>query len=206
MDNSDEIKLFGIDIVELYDYDLNKVYEFIVNNTGYLNDISIEEVKEIQFSCYKDIIILLKTGDLLFNGEQKLNNIRTLGFMSGISIFAFTNDNIIIPLTKNWETTKFMNNKNYKYKKIIITPLVIVALTYENDIRLFGTLVDEIVDYKKYFDVDDIGYVEENDDIVVLKENCWYSLLSENEYSNKDQKVITDENFTSHITNYLILL
>ena len=76
MDNSDEIKLFAIDIVELYDYDLNRAYKFIVDNTDYLNYISIKEVKEIKFSYYKDIIILLKNGKLFLNGEQKLYNIR----------------------------------------------------------------------------------------------------------------------------------
>lgn len=204
MDNFDEIKLFDIDIVELYDYDLKRAYKFIVDNTDYLNGISIKEVKEIKFSYYKDIIILLKNGELFLNGEQKLNNIRTLGFMSGISIFAFTDDNIIIPLAKNWGTTKFMNNKNYKYKKIVVTPLKIVALTYENNIRLFGTLVDEIVDYSKYFDVDDVGYIEDDDEIVVLKDNCWYYLFLNNKV-DQEKKIIHRKNSVKNSANYLIL-
>lgn len=188
--NTEENKMFGIDIVELYNYDLEKAYNFTISNTDYLKNISIEEVKEIKFSCYKDIIILLRNGILLVNGKNRLENIKTMGFMSGLSIFAFSNDNIITCLTRKSEDTKFMNNNNYKYKKIIITPLEIVALTYEKEIKLFGSLLDTVVDYTRYTDVDDIGYVEENNDIVIIKNNEVYSLLVYHDYSNEMPDVV----------------
>ena len=73
----------------------------------------------------------------------------------------------------------------YKYKKIIITPLVIVALTFEKDIKLFGMVCEGFIDYHRFFDVDDIGYVEATDDIVVIKDGKVYSLFCENDYSNE---------------------
>lgn len=179
--NEDDI-LFGIDIVKLYDYDLDKAYNLIKNNTDYLNEISKEEVKEIKFSYYKDIIILLKNGIVLVNGKKKLDNIKTLGFISGIHVFAFSNDNVITSLTGKWENTDFINNNDYKYKTIITNPISIVALTYEKEIRVFGTIVDFIVNYKNYYDVDYIGYIENNDDIVVIKGNEVYSLFNNYTY------------------------
>lgn len=198
--DEEKIKLFGIDIIKLYNYNLDKAYNIVKNNTSYLDNIYIDEVKEIKFSYYKDIIILLKDGVLLFNGKKKLENIKLLGFMSGISIFAFSNDNIITCLTGEWETTKFINNNDYKYRKIIITPLVIVALTYEKKVRLFGTIIDSVVDYNRYIDVEDIGYVEENDDIVVFKSNNVYSLLVGYDYSNNKPDVMIYGSLNEDVT------
>ena len=56
----EKIKLFNVDINTVYGLNLEDAYEFVNNNTDYLKDISIDEVKEIKFSSYKDIIILLK--------------------------------------------------------------------------------------------------------------------------------------------------
>ena len=164
-----EVKLFGVDIVKLYNYNLDKAYNFVKDNTDYLIDVPIEEVKNINFSAYKDIIILLRDGTVILNGNKCLTNIKTLAFISGLSIFAISNDHVITSLTGEYGLYNFINNDNYKYRKIIVTPLVIVALTHEKDIRLFGTLCDRVVDYQLYFNVDDIGYVEENDDIVIIK-------------------------------------
>lgn len=186
------IRLFGVDIVKLYDYDLNKAYDIVNNNTDYLKGLSIFDVKDIKFSCNKDVIILLHNGIVLLNGKNQLSNIKILGFMSRLSIFAFSNDNVITCLTGVWDSTEFMNNNNYKYKKIIITPLVVVALTFEKNIRLFGSLCDNVIDYSMFADVDDIGYVEENDDIVVIKDGKVYSLFHENDYSNEVPDVLVE--------------
>lgn len=187
-----EVKLFGVDIVKLYNYTLDKAYNFVKDNTDYLVDIDIDEVKDINFSAVKDIIILLKNGTVLVNGIKRLENIKTLAFMSGLSIFAISNDHVITSLTGEDGLYNFINNDNYKYRKIIVTPLVIVALTHEKDIRLFGTLCDRVVDYQLYFNVDDIGYVEENDDIVIIKDGKVFSLFHEHDYSNEKPDVLVE--------------
>lgn len=214
----DTAELFGIDIVEVYDYSLDKAYNLIKDNTDYLDNISINEVKEIKFSSYKDIIILLRNGILLVNGKVKLENIKTIWSLSGVSIFAFSYDNIITCLVGESEVTKFINNNNYKYKKIIITTLTMVALTYEKDIKVFKTLVDDVIDYNRYFDIDDIGYVEENEDIVVIKNDKVYSLFVKYDYSNDfpsvmvegeievNKKVyVTDSNYMNYTENIIML-
>ena len=187
-----EVKLFGVDIVKLYNYNLDKAYNFVKDNTDYLIDVPIEEVKNINFSAYKDIIILLRDGTVILNGNKCLTNIKTLAFISGLSIFAISNDHVITSLTGEDGLYNFINNDNYKYRKIIVTPLVIVALTHEKDIRLFGTLCDCVVDYQLYFNVDDIGYVEENDDIVIIKDGKVFSLFHEHDYSNEKPDVLVE--------------
>lgn len=187
-----EVKLFGVDIVKLYNYNLDKAYNFVKDNTDYLIDVPIEEVKNINFSAYKDIIILLRDGTVILNGNKCLTNIKTLAFISGLSIFAISNDHVITSLTGEDGLYNFINNDNYKYRKIIVTPLVIVALTHEKYIRLFGTLCDRVVDYQLYFNVDDIGYVEENDDIVIIKDGKVFSLFHEHDYSNEKPDVLVE--------------
>ena len=187
-----EVKLFGVDIVKLYNYNLDKAYNFVKDNTDYLIDVPIEEVKNINFSAYKDIIILLRDGTVILNGNKCLTNIKTLAFISGLSIFAISNDHVITSLTGEDGLYNFINNDNYKYRKIIVTPLVIVALTHEKDIRLFGALCDRVVDYQLYFNVDDIGYVEENDDIVIIKDGKVFSLFHEHDYSNEKPDVLVE--------------
>lgn len=185
-------KLFGVDIVNLYNYNLDKAYNFVKENTKYLIDVSIEEVKDITFSAIGDIIILLRDGNVILNGNKILNNIKTLAFMSGLSIFAISNDHIITCLTGNDSSYNYINNDNCKYRKILVTPLVIVALTTDKDIRLFGTLCDQVVDYKLYFDVDDIGFNEENNDIVIIKDGGVFSLFHEYDYSNEIPEVLVE--------------
>lgn len=196
----EKIEIFGVDITTVYDFELEAAYDFINKNTNYLKNISIDDVKEISFSCYKDIVILLKNGKLLINGEEKLNNIKTLGFSGGSCIFSFSNENIITCLIGNDKNTEFINNNDYKYKKIIINCNGITVLTYENTIKYFGMIIDNIIDYTKFYDIEDIGYIEEDDDVVVIKKDKVISLFNNEEYSNTDSIILSGNG-----ENYIII-
>ncbi len=185
MDNLNDNRIFGINLVEAYDLELDKKYNLIKNNTSYLKNTAADKVKDIKFSYFKDIIILLKTGIVLVNGKEKERNVKRLHFVDGICIFSIDNDNRISCLTYKDAATKLINNNNYKYKKIILTPLCIVALTYEKTVKFFGNFMDAFIDYTKFYDVDDIGYEENNDDIVVIKNDKLYSLFSQYDYYDK---------------------
>ena len=174
-----ENKLFNKDICELYDMDVNDSYELVCNNTNQLVNISIDDVLDIKFSVNKDIIILLNDGNVIVNGEERYSNIKFLAFLSGLVIFAISNDNEIICIVGSDSNTRFMCNNNYKYKKIIITPLVIVALNNDREIKVFGTLVDCAIDYKNYFDVDDIFCTQE--EVIVVKRDRKINLFSNEE-------------------------
>ena len=180
----DDVEIFGIDIIHAYALNKKDAYDLVYKNTKYLKDISINEVKDIKFSYYKDIIILLNDGRVFLNGKELFNNIKLLAFMSGVTIFAIGNNNEIINIIGTDCNTRFMCNNNYKYKKLIITSLVIVALNYNKEIKVYGTLVDSIIDYKNYFNIDDIGYIESLGEIVIMKDNKVISLFYSDEYND----------------------
>lgn len=195
--------LFGVNISILYDYKLNKAYNLVKTNTNYLDSISIDEVEDIKFSCYKDVIILLKNGLVLVNGRKRLDNIKKLEYKSGLTIFAFSNDNVITPVIGRRESTLYINNNNYKYKKIIITPLMIVALTFEGDVRVYLSFLESAIDHSRFVDVEDIGYVEKNDDIVVIKDGKVYSLFLQADYSDYVPEVmVVGDSDNVHIIEY----
>jgi len=186
----EEVKLFGEDIDVIYAFDLNTAYDFVNKNTNYLENIMIDEVKEIKFSYYKDIIILLKNGILIVNGEETSHDIKTLGIDGGMYVFSISNDNIITCLTGNWKTTELINNNDYKYKKIVMNGLGIAALTHENIIKYFGSFIDGFIDYTNFYDVDDIGYIEETEEIVIIKQDEIISLFANEDCTH--EKVLTE--------------
>ena len=51
------------------------------------------------------------------------------------------------------------------------------GLELGDKIKVYGTLVDNIVDYRNYFNVDDIGYIESDGEVIVFKDNRVISLF-----------------------------
>ncbi len=111
-----------------------------------------------------------------------------------MSIFSLDSKNILKCITREDTDTEFMNYNNYQYKKILATPLHIIALTHDHIVRCYGCFVDLAIDYTKYFDVEDIGYVKENDDEVVIKNGKVYSLFGNYDYSDYKPNVILHGN------------
>lgn len=181
--------LFGVSLDDLYcNDDIGKEYNLLLKNTDYVGNISIDDIKNIEFSCFKDIIILLKDGTLIVNGEKKLTNINNIVLVDIDCVFAISNDKIITCITGEPNNQKlFINNNDYKYKKVIVNGLGIVALTHDKTIRYFGTLIREVIDGSLYNNVDDIEYIENNDDIIVIKSNEVYSLYSKYKYPSLDK-------------------
>lgn len=190
--NTDVNELFGVPIEALFDYNLKQSYDFVKEHTDYLDGILINDVRDIQFSLYGNVIILLRNGDVLFDGNNVLSNIKFLSFRNGYVIFAISNDRIIRCLTSNSNHALFMNNNDSTYKKILVTPLVVVALTNEGDIKFYGDILDTTIDYHRFMDIEDIGYIEENNDIVVIKDGLPYSLLYEHDYSGEIPDVLVE--------------
>ena len=168
---------------------LQEKYNIVKENTNYLNDIDLKNIKEISISIDDDIIVLFKDGQLYINGNMYLENINTLAFMAGYSIFAISNDKVITCITNCLKTSEFINNNDYKYKKVVVTPLEIVALTYDNDIKFMGSVVDEIIDYHLFYEIDDIGYYEEEKEIIVIKKDTAKSLFSNKTYGLKTTNI-----------------
>jgi len=197
----DNVKIFGVDIVELYDYSISESYNFLKDKTDYLDNINEDEIQTIMYSCYKEVYILLKDGSLYKDNQKIMNNIIALCFITCLSIYAIDKDRRIYSLKKDKSRGDFINNNNCKYKKILFDTLKIVALTYEKTIKVIGiSMTDEIIDYEKYMGVDDIGYIEEENDIVIIKDNKIMSLFLNNEYSSNNISV----EFNESNDNYMI--
>lgn len=192
MFNTEVNELFGVPIEVLFDYNLKQAYDFVKENTDYLDDILINDVRDIQFSLYGNVIILLSNGDVILDGNNVLSNVKLLSFRNGYVIFAISNDRIIRCLTSNIAHALFMNNYDSTYKKILVTPLVMVALTNDGDIKFYGDILDTTIDYHRFMNVENIGYVEKNTDIVVIKDGLPYSLLYEHNYSGEAPEVMVE--------------
>lgn len=186
MFNTEVNELFGVPIEVLFDYNLKQAYDFVKENTDYLDDILINDVRDIQFSLYGNVIILLSNGDVILDGNNVLSNVKLLSFRNGYVIFAISNDRTIRCLTSNIAHALFMNNYDSTYKKILVTPLVMVALTNDGDIKFYGDILDTTIDYHRFMNV------EKNTDIVVIKDGLPYSLLYEHNYSGEAPEVMVE--------------
>ena len=51
-------------------------------------------------------------------------------------------------------------------------------------------IIDGIIDYTNFYDAFDIGYIEEEDDIVVIKNDEVISLFNNEDYSNKNIDIL----------------
>lgn len=178
----EDTDFFGVDIVDAYDLKTEELYKIIKDNTKYLDKIKKEDIKDIKVTYYKEIVVLLKDGTVYLDGIEQYSNIKEIIFMSGVNIFGISNENQIVSITGSDNNTRFMSNNNYKYKKIFRNPLVIAALNHEKEVKIYGCMLDFAINYKNFYDVDDIAYIEDEDDVVVLKGDKIISLLHNTEY------------------------
>lgn len=171
--------IYGIDLNEFNScIDLQEEYEVIAKYTDYLNDITKKEVKDIKASCYNEVVILLNDGTLYINGEKKLDNIDMIHYIDSHTICAISKDNIVSGLTKKGLSgINFLNNNNYKYKKIIVTEFGVAALTYDGVVRYFGNLVSSIIDPLLLTNIDDIDYEEATGGVTAIRDGKSYSLF-----------------------------
>ena len=178
----EDTDFFGVDIVDAYDLKTEELYKIIKENTKYLDKIKKEDIKDIKVTYYKEIVVLLKDGTVYLDGIEQYSNIKEIIFMSGVNIFGISNENQIVSISGSDNNTRFMSNNNYKYKKIFRNPLVIAALNHEKEVKIYGCMLDFAINYKNFYDVDDIAYIEDEDDVVVLKKDKIISLLHNTEY------------------------
>ena len=184
MEKNNSNKLYGVKLGNLYDYDIDKSFEFVSSNTDYLNNINKSSVKTILFSYGKEIIVLLNNGCLTVNGVFVRDNVDRLWFQDATMIYSITNDNEIIIVTRlNTQTSKLINNNNYKYKKVVTSLLSLVALRFDGQIRAITPYISVGILPERFINVDDIQYIvnEEDEydyDIVVKQNDHYYSLFT----------------------------
>lgn len=147
--------------------DEKKRLDYIRNNTNGFQGLNEEEIKQVETNYYNDVFVVLNDGTLYFNGNLIDGNIDRIWMCNGCRLFAISRDNEIKPL-QNWTSfSKYLNNDNCKYKKIITNVLHLVALTEEG--KVIATTIDPCgfgIIPDNFIDVDDICFIEDEPHII----------------------------------------
>ena len=142
--------------------------------------VSKEYVKRIDILDNEEIYILLTNGKLYFNDKLIDANIKTIWFTTNME-FSISYENIIKCMNVENEITKYINDNDYQYKKILFTDNELVALTKENNIRTVITNLSNIaIDVTRWINVDDIilnSYNQEYRTILVLNNEQYMPLF-----------------------------
>lgn len=170
---------FGIDLDEFHScMDLEEQYNVIAKYTDYLKNIPVDMVEDIMVSCYQEVVVLLKDGTAYVNGEKILDDVKYIILIDIRTICAIGAEKTITCLTKKERYGHdFINDNNYRYKKIVFTEFGIAALTHEKTVKYYGDFNFGAIDYSRFVDVDDIGLIGDTDDIIVVKGDKVYSLF-----------------------------
>lgn len=172
-EKEDDLKIYNI-------FGIKRIF-YIKKYTNGLNNINLKYVKQIETDYYNNIYVLLDNGYLLENGELQDNDIDRLYMVNGFSLYKITNDNIIKPIDDVYKSDLdiYLNNEDYKYKKIISDPLYLVALTEEGTIKssaLSGIPIGIIPE--NFVGVDDIFIKDDN--VYIIKQGKEISLYVTN--------------------------
>ena len=172
-EKEDDLKIYNI-------FGIKRIF-YIKKYTNGLNNINLKYVKQIETDYYNNIYVLLDNGYLLENGELQDNDIDRLYMANGFSLYKITNDNIIKPIDDVYKSDLdiYLNNEDYKYKKIISDPLYLVALTEEGTIKsraLSGIPIGIIPE--NFVGVDDIFIKDDN--VYIIKQGKEISLYVTN--------------------------
>lgn len=172
-EKEDDLKIYNI-------FGIKRIF-YIKKYTNGLNNINLKYVKQIETDYYNNMYVLLDNGYLLENGELQDNDIDRLYMVNGFSLYKITNDNIIKPIDDVYKSDLdiYLNNEDYKYKKIISDPLYLVALTEEGTIKssaLSGIPIGIIPE--NFVGVDDIFIKDDN--VYIIKQGKEISLYVTN--------------------------
>ena len=129
-ETEDDLKIYSIDGIKRIFY--------IKKYTNGLNNINLKYVKQIETDYYNKVFVLLNNGNLYRDGDLIDNNICKIYMLDRMHLYKITEDNKIKPIYEDDimdNIDKYLNNEDYKYKKIISDSLYLVALTEEGTIK-----------------------------------------------------------------------
>lgn len=129
-ETEDDLKIYSIDGIKRIFY--------IKKYTNGLNNINLKYVKQIETDYYNKVFVLLNNGNLYRDGDLIDNNICKIYMLDGMHLYKITEDNKIKPIYEDDimdNIDKYLNNEDYKYKKIISDSPYLVALTEEGTIK-----------------------------------------------------------------------
>lgn len=75
------------------------------------------------------------------------------------NIYYITSENQIKAAINNNDMSKYINNKDYKYKKIVKTLLSIAVLTFDGKVRSISSYWSVGIDLERFSNIEDIKIV-----------------------------------------------
>lgn len=138
---------------------------YIKNNTNWLDNINIEDIKKVkQNEFYNTYIILLENGELYIEGICTDKNIKDIYLLGNGNMYKIKYSNEIYPVKefKNWdELDRYLYNDGQAYKKIIFNDNFIAGLTEKGKViaiefyDIFGVNLDYLVNVEDILTKDD---------------------------------------------------
>lgn len=162
----------NFDDIQIEPYSLERELRNIKKYTNLLDNIDINEIKDlIRNDWKKEIYILFNNGDLYINDILEDTNIDRIFVIDNWMckhIYSINRENIIMPIIeeKDWDDLDFfLYNNNKPYKKLITDCAGIVGLTKENKVifvnyfEMVGVTADNLIDVEDIFVKDDEIYI-----------------------------------------------
>ncbi len=153
MEDKEDFKIYFIN-------DFEEKIKYIKENTDVLDNINENDIKQIESDYYNSVYIVLKDGTLYKNKNIIKDNVNKLWFMSGYSIFAITNNNMVESITPQYGLNDYISG--IEYKKIVTSYLYILALTNDNKVKCISEDPTGIgIIPENFIDVEDILFKTE---------------------------------------------
>lgn len=172
---------FNEENIQIEPYSLEQELKNIKKYTNLLDNIDINEIKDlIKNDWKKEIYILFNNGDLYINGILEDTNIDRIFVIDDWvckHIYSINRDNIIMPIIEenDWDDLDFfLYNNNKPYKKLITDCAGIVGLTKENKVifvnyfEMVGVTADNLIDVENIFVKDDEIYIRKKENEMPL--------------------------------------
>lgn len=161
-----------VEEIKIYNLYQEEKIDFIKNKTHALDNISLNDVKQIESDFFNNVYVLLNNGEYYVNGKIKDYDIKEIYFLDGLNVFRITSDNKIISSEEleNGELDKYLYNNGCSYKKIVSSTLFLTALT--DDGRIIATHSDPTgigIVPENFMEVEDICNI--NDEPYIIKNN-----------------------------------
>jgi len=184
-------ELFGKKVEEFDEYSLKQLYDFFKEKTPYLDNFSFDEVKDIQITEYLSVCILTNDERLFIDGEIKYSDIVEMGNLFRIGFYlVHSNNSISFHIQYGDDNVRAFIDENYQFKKILITPIRIVCLTNDNNLKVFGFYGYAFIDKDYITNIENIGYLPYNNEPIILKNGQPKFLFKILEYAMEEDEIV----------------
>ena len=129
--------------------------EYIKEHTNGLNNINLNEVKQLEADVWGNVYVVLNNKQFYKNEVLEDSNVREILVLENGNLYRIREDNTIIPLKskEKWDDVDiYLYNQNKEYKKIITRGSNIICLTTEKKVisvcffELLGIIPENFID------------------------------------------------------------